>query len=142
VVLALGIGFGSGALTNQKLIRVSNPVSPTNNFTVGHLEFTLPQTWKRESITADNVAKFSIPGGEVTLTFTSLTPEEIADVEKTGFIERQYAILGGKVLYKVGEDFIVFQNKGYRVGMSASGVDLGLLDIDLLDLERSARWKD
>lgn len=141
LVAALGAGFWLGGKPGIVNPLEKNPevATPGNTFKFDHVQFTLPESWQVQKVGENGTVEVEMSYGLATLTIVPLTAEEIKEPD---FVDRTYAIPGGKVYSKLGSDYIIFNGQGYGVSTAASGGNLDWFDIDLLDFERSARWME
>jgi hypothetical protein len=134
-----GVGC-SVHFSTEKGISVSgdNAASPvvTANASVraGHLQFTLPETWKVTQIKGDNEIDVTTDEAEVQLTIATSTAIDPSRVTRT------YPLPDGKIVRTFNGAYMIVKGDTYYIDYAANGSDLHNFDIDLMDFERSVRW--
>ncbi len=141
VLITAGVGCTTNFSTNKGASvsgenGTATPVASGATVRMGHVQFTLPETWKVKRVVDDTKVELTSDEAEIEISLSTTTAASVTHVTRT------YVIPDGKVFRTFLGTYIQLKGSTYSVDNSAMGSDLNNYDIDLIDFERSARWVD
>ncbi len=135
VFILAGVGCSTSFSTEKSGDGATTPVVTANaSVRAGHLQFTLPETWKVIEIKGDNEINVTSDEAEVQLTIVTST------AVNPSMVTRTYPLPDGKILRTFNGTYMVVKDTTYYIDYAVSGSNLHNFDIDLMDFERSVRW--
>lgn len=139
VLILAGVGCSTRFSTEKGMSvsgdQATTPVVTTNaTVRAGHLQFTLPQTWKVTQVKGDSEIDVTTDEADVQLTIATSTTIDPSAVTRT------YPLPDGKIIRTFNGTYMIVQGATYYIDYAANGTDLHNFDIDLMDFERSVRW--